>query len=95
MKRGWYHIFLGNWWVIAFVLMACGVYLQAIHKKNRLAQALEDRVEHLSQAKNEAVEKKEELLLRIQSQDDPEWLELVLKEKLGVAAEGELKVVFE
>ncbi|MCB1071780.1 MAG: hypothetical protein H7A41_04050 [Chlamydiales bacterium] len=95
MKSGWYQIFLKNWWVIAFVLMACGFYLQAIHKKNRLVKTLQERIDLLSQTKREAEEKKEELLLRFQSQEDPEWLELVLKENLGVTAEGELKVVFE
>lgn len=95
MKSGWYQIFFRNWWVVAFVLMACGFYLQAIHKKNRLVKTLQERVDHLSQAKREAERKKEELVLRIQSQEDPEWLELVLKENLGVTAEGEFKVVFE
>ncbi|MDN3508550.1 MAG: hypothetical protein P0S93_00715 [Candidatus Neptunochlamydia sp.] len=95
MKSGWVQIFLKNWWVIAFVLMAYGFYLQAIHKKNRLVKALQERVDHLSQAKREGEEEKEELVLRIQSQEDPEWLELVLKANLGVTGEGELKVVFE
>lgn len=75
--------------------MACGLYLQAIHKKNCLVKALQERIDHLSQAKRKEEEKKERLTLRIRSQEDPEWLELVLKEKLGVTAEGELKVVFE
>ena len=95
MNKGLHHILLKNWWVIAFVLMACGFYLQAIHKKNRLVRALQERVDYLSLTKREAEEEKEELLIRIQSQEDPEWLELVLKEKLGVTGEGELKVVFE
>ena len=95
MKSDWYQIFLKNWWVIVVVLMACGFYLQAIHKKNHLVKILQERLEHLSGAKKEEEGKKEELILRIQSQEDPEWLELVLKENLGVTAEGELKVVFE
>ena len=88
-------ILLKNWWVIAFILMAGAVYVEAIHKKNRLVSALQERVDTLTRAKIDALEKKEELLLRISSQDDPDFIELILKEKLGVTAEGELKVVFQ
>lgn len=77
------------------MVMAIAVYAQAIHKKNRLEQKLQGKVEALKVAKKEGEEQKEELLLRLQSQEDPEWVELVLKEKLGVKGEGELKVVFE
>ena len=76
-------------------MMAIGVYAQAIHKKNRLEEKLQGKVHDLKIAKIEAEERKEELLLRLKSQEDPEWMELVLKEKLGVTGEGELKVVFE
>jgi len=95
MKGSLRDIFFKNWWVIAFVLMAYGFYLQAIHKKNHLAKILKERAYDLSQAKRKAMETKEELLLRIQSQEDPDFVELVLKEKLGVVSEGEIKVVFE
>ena len=88
-------ILLRNWWVIAFVLMAGAIYIQAIHKKNRLVATLQERVDTLSRSKMDAMEKKEELILRINSQNDPDFVELVLKEKLGVTAEGELKVVFQ
>ena len=86
---------LKNWWVIAFILMAGAIYIQAIHKKNRLVATVQERVDTLVAAKMDAMEKKEELLLRINSQNDPDFIELVLKEKLGVTAEGELKVVFQ
>ncbi len=88
-------ILLRNWWVIAFILMAGAIYIQAIHKKNRLVATLQERVDTLSRSKMDAMEKKEELILRINSQNDPDFVELVLKEKLGVTAEGELKVVFQ
>lgn len=88
-------LFVQNWWVFAFVAMAIAIYAQAIHKKNRLEQKLQGKVEALKIAKKEEEKQKEEILLRLQSQEDPEWMELVLKEKLGVTGEGELKVVFE
>lgn len=86
---------LKNWWVIVFILMAGALYLQAIHKKNSLMVKLEEKVQVLDKARSKAQAEKEELLLRMQSQDDPEWMELVLKEKLGVVPEGQIKVVFE
>jgi len=88
-------ILLKNWWVVAFILMAGAIYIQAIHKKNQLVATLQERVDILVTAKMDAMEKKEELLLRINSQNDPDFVELILKEKLGVTAEGELKVVFQ
>ncbi len=88
-------ILLKNWWVIAFILMAGAIYIQAIHKKNQLVATLQERVDTLAAAKMDAMEKKEELLLRINSKNDPDFIELILKEKLGVTAEGELKVVFQ
>lgn len=86
---------LRNWWVIAFISMVWAVYVQAIHRKNRDLAILKEKVERLTLAKERALEEKEELLLRMEAGEDPEWLELVLKEKLGVVAEKERKVVFE
>jgi len=89
------HLLLKNWWVIVFLLMTWSIYLQAIHKKNQLVFKLEERVALLEKGRREAREENEALLLRMQSQDDPEWMELVLKEKLGVVPEGQIKVVFQ
>jgi hypothetical protein len=86
---------LKNWWVIAFVLMAGAIYIQAIHKKNQLFATLKEKVETLNDTKVQQLERKQQLLLRIQSQEDPDFIELLLKEKLGVIEEGELKVVFQ
>ncbi|MCB1107922.1 MAG: hypothetical protein KDK76_07500 [Chlamydiia bacterium] len=91
-----FHLFLlKNWWVIAFVSMAGAIYFQSIHKKNQLVASLQGKVDLLTQAKLDALERKEELLFRIQSQEDPDFIELVLKERLGVTGEGELKVVLQ
>jgi len=86
---------LKNWWVIVFMLMAWSFYVQAMHKKNHLVVKLEERVRVLTLGCEQAQKEREELLLRIQSQDDQEWMELVLKERLGVVPEGQVKVVFQ
>lgn len=86
---------LTNWWVIAFILMAWAFYLQAMHKKNCLVRNLEEKVTELQIARAQSLEEKEEKLFRVQSQDNSEWMELVLKERLGVVPEGQVKVVFQ
>ena len=90
-----HRFFFRNWWVIAFIVMAWALYLQARHNKNQLLVRLTEKEEFLIQEKKEALEEREELLMRKQSQEDPDWMELVLKEKLGVVSEGEVKIVFE
>ena len=75
--------------------MAGAIYIQAIHKKNQLLATLKEKVETLNDTKVQQLERKQQLLLRIQSQEDPDFIELLLKEKLGVIEEGELKVVFQ
>lgn len=93
--RSFERILLKNWWVIVFVSMATGLYAQAVHKKHCLEKTLKEKVTHLNALKENREIRNQELKLRLQSFDDPEWMELVLKEKLGVTGEGELKVVFE
>ena len=84
-----------NWWVVVVLSMSFALYLQAIHKKNeRHALLNQKRVTYLS-AKRVSLQKREELLLRLKSQNDPEFIEMLLKEKLGVVDEGETKVVFQ
>lgn len=85
---------LRNWWVVIFNLMVWAVFFQALHKKNCLVVRLEEKVHALNKASTLAQEEKKELLLRIHSQEDLEWMELVLKEKLGVVPEGQVKMVF-
>lgn len=74
--------------------MTLAIYFQAIHKKNRIVATLQEKRDSLTKAKESALFENEELRLRMQSQGDLDFLELVLKEKLGVTGEGETKVVF-
>lgn len=90
-----HRFFLQNWWVIAFIVMAWAVFLQAFHNKNELRAKLTDKAHFLTKEKAVALQEREELICRVQSQEDPDWMELVLKERLGVVSEGETKIVFE
>lgn len=95
MKKHVIHFFLRNWWVLTFFVIVSSFCLQTIYSKNCLIATLDKRRQELSQSKKKLEERREELLLRIESESDPEWIELVLKEKLGVKKEDELKVVFQ
>jgi len=83
-----------NWWVIAFAAL-CGVlYLHGVRQKNSAYQEMTVRLQVLEAEKAVALANQEELLLQIQSQSDPAWVEMVLKRNLGLVPEGQTKVYF-
>ncbi len=83
-----------SWWVIAFVAL-CGVlYLHGVRQKNITYQEMDGRLQILQIEKAFALAEQEELLLQIQSQSDPAWVEMVLKRNLGLVPEGQTKVYF-
>ena len=86
--------FLKNWWVIAFIVMAFALFLQTFHNKNQLIYKLAQKIECLEKEKNKALKENQELLSRKEGYSDIHQMELILKERLGVVAEGEVKVVF-
>lgn len=90
-KRHWLH---RSWWVIAFVSL-CGVfYLHGARQKNITYQEMSGRLQILEKEKALALAEQEELLLQIQSQSDPAWIEMVLKRNLGLVPGGQTKVYF-
>ena len=83
-----------NWWVIAFIAL-CGVlYLHGVRQKNIAYQEMTARLQKLETEKALAISEQEELLLQIQSQSDPAWVEMVLKRNLGLVPDGQTKVYF-
>jgi hypothetical protein len=91
-QRHWLH---RSWWVIAFVAL-CGVlYIQGVRQKNITFQEMTGRLQTLELEKALALAEHEELLLQIQSQSDPAWIEMVLKRNLGLVPQGQTKVYFQ
>lgn len=86
--------FRKHWWVLLICFFSYFAYDQVI--KQRLAELAE--VEHqlslLEAEKRLAFNEKEDLLLKINSQNDPAWIELMLMQELGVVPEGHIKVHF-
>lgn len=83
------------WWVLIVLLISFAYYFRMIRPKEAEIRSLKYRVQELKKEKEIAENQKDELLLRIQSQNDPAWIEMVLMKELGVVPEGYIKVQFQ
>jgi hypothetical protein len=87
--------FIGqSWWVILFIFLCGIVYSHASHKKNEVIATLDDHLGALNNEKDVLLQEKEDLLLQINSQSDPAWIQLTLMKGLGLVPDGQLKVYF-
>lgn len=84
-----------SWWVALFIFASCGFFSLASHKRQTALCALKSQVKALEREKLLAVKRQEALKLRASSQDDPEWIEMLLMKMLGMVPEGQIKIVFE
>ncbi|MES2274304.1 MAG: hypothetical protein V4487_08960 [Chlamydiota bacterium] len=83
-----------SWWVVGFCSVTCFIYFQALKEKKIAIRELQFRLEEKNKEKFLGLQEKEELYLRISSQNDPAWIEMILMRDLGVVPEGFLKVHF-
>src|SRR5689334_12985605 len=72
------------WWVVLFIAICFGIYAHAAYKKRKAIVALESHLQLLNSEKQYLLQEREELLLNIQSQSDPAWVELTLMKGLGL-----------
>jgi hypothetical protein len=86
--------FKSSWWMLLFWGLCFGIYSHAMHKKKQVCFELQSKLHDLEKAKDLALSEREDLALQIQSQNDPDWIELVLKKRLGLVPEGQKKVYF-
>lgn len=84
-RYGWMMLF----WAACFLF-----YSHAMHKKSGVCSDLKGKIRELEGVKQQALYEREELALQIQSQGDPDWIEMVLKQRLGVVPDGQMKVYF-
>jgi hypothetical protein len=94
-ERNLYTIFFRCWWTVLLILFCYGFYLHAMHKKKLLHDELKGKADHLEAQLCAAIEKREDLLMQMQSQSDPAWIELLIKKHLGMVPYGQTKVYFE
>lgn len=87
-------VIVKSWWVILFFLLIFFAFDQAMQRKKVELSNLENKkVAHLEERRVKEEEQKL-LLLQINSQSDPAWIELTLMRCLGLVPEGERKVFF-
>lgn len=83
-----------SWWVILFLLICALVYEpHFLHLKESEA-LLQKKLLELKSDKEIALQLQEELQLKINSQDDHDWIEMTLMRKLGLVPEGQVKILF-
>ena len=92
-KRGKRNI-IQSWWVILFICICSIIYTHASCKKNEVIDSLDKHLCTLNDKKEALLQEKEDLLLQINSQSDPAWIQLTLMKGLGLVPEGQLKVYF-
>ncbi|HSX13324.1 MAG TPA: hypothetical protein VLE96_02780 [Chlamydiales bacterium] len=87
--------FCKRWFfVFAFCLVTSFIYSKAVKKKRNIYSEYTALLQEMEKAKCLATLEKEYLELKIASQDDPAWIEMILMRDLGVVPEGYLKVHF-
>lgn len=70
------------------------VYSHASYKKNEVLASLDEQLHLLNEEKIALLQKNEDLLLEVNSQSDPAWIELTLMKGLGLVPEDQQKVYF-
>jgi hypothetical protein len=80
--------------VALFVTLCLGLYAYGYRQKDFSYQEMKSRLSSLEQEKGALLAHQEELLLQIQSQSDPAWVEMVLKRNLGLVPKDQTKVYF-
>lgn len=81
-----------SWWTILFILFVAIFYEREATHLYSSKQELIQKLHELESEKNSALLLQEELQLRTNSQNDPEWIELVLMKNLGLVPEGQQKI---
>lgn len=82
------------WWVGVFCLVTTFVYFQAMKRKKSAFAEYGFLLEEMEKEKRLVCGEKELLHLKLASQSDPAWIEMILMRDLGVVPEGYLKVHF-
>jgi len=77
-----------------FLALCFLVYSHAMHKKDKAYRELENYLANLKVEKESLINNRDDLLLQINSQSDPSWIQLTLMKGLGVVPEGQVKVYF-
>ncbi len=83
-----------SWWLFFFIFICLFLYGHFAKKGEAELKKQKIRVSALENRVNEASFKRDDLILQLNSQSDPDWVEMVLMKQLGVVPEGYIKVHF-
>ena len=86
--------FVYNWWLMLFLIFCSVFYFQGSRKRDAAIAEFSFRLHEMEVTKMIAMQEREDLQLRLQSQNDPAWIEMILMRDLGVVPEGWVKVRF-
>lgn len=89
------HVIVKSWWVVLFCSLCFWVYVEAMHKKQGDESFLQQQMTMMLRQKQSLLEQHEDLILQVNSQQDPAWVELTLMKELGVVPKGSVKVFFQ
>ncbi len=87
-------LFIHPVWFYLFILILFIFYNKIISDKNAEFNKIKKEVMYLEKEKEKLKVENEDLLIKIKSQEDPLWIELILKKNLGVVPNGSKKVHF-
>lgn len=82
------------WWVVLFLSLSFALYYHGMQKKLSDQEELKKRMSEFELQRQDLLQEREDLLLQINSQSDPAWVQMTLMKGLGVVPEGQVKVYF-
>lgn len=95
-EKGAKYSWIQKWWWCMLCCFAISlVYLHAMKGKQAALREISFRYHEMEKQLAAAMEEKEDLELRLASQNDPAWIEMVLMREIGVVPEGWMKVHFQ
>lgn len=87
-------LFIRCWWVILFCLLCAFFYEQGRKRIDGEYRNLHNQLIKAQTVRNQKLRIREDLMLKVNSQSDPDFVELLLMKELGVVPEGHLKFFF-
>ncbi len=83
-----------SWWVILFITINFTVFSLVSKNLDLKEEELKVRLKNLNQSKHLAIRHQNHLIEQIESFNDPHYVELVLRDELGLVSEGQTQVQF-
>lgn len=87
-------LIMKSWWLLLFLVITGSIFSNIYAQQNHKYTELKSDLDKLIQAEQKAKQKNLIMRKEIESIQDPDYIELLLKQELGVVPEGQIKVHF-